>query len=248
MRHAHGPLPFGSFVDGFDDLIAPLLWEWYNKPQNQGRNPVRFWTAFRLIGGRDLQIQTEGGVPLEDSQLIELFWQKNPEAVSETAGKYGAYCFAIARRILHSPEDCEECINDVWLRAWNAIPPQRPGVLRLFLGRITRNLAFDRLQGQKAEKRGGGEITLVLDELEECLGGGSDAAAEYEAKELRECIRRFVEALPEREGNVLVRRYFFAEPVADIARRYGLTENHVMVMLSRTRKKLKAHLLKEGYR
>ena len=185
---------------------------------------------------------------MEDSQLIELFWQKNPDAISETAGQYGAYCFAIAEHILGNPEDSEECVNDTWLRAWNAIPPQRPDVLRLFLAKITRNLAFNRLQARNAEKRGGGEIALVLDELGECLGGGTDAAAEYEAKELAQCVRRFVRALPGRERDVLVRRYFFAEPAAEIARRYGLTDNHVMVILSRTRKKLRAYLLKEGYR
>lgn len=184
---------------------------------------------------------------MEDSQLIELFWQKNQDAITETARQYGAYCFAVAEHILHNPEDSEECVNDTWLRAWNAIPPQRPEVLRLFLAKITRNLAFNRFQARNAEKRGGGEIALVLDELGECLGGGADAAAEYEARELAQCIRRFVGTLPDRERNVLVRRYFFAEPAAEIARRYGLTENHVMVMLSRTRKKLRAYLLKEGY-
>lgn len=185
---------------------------------------------------------------MEDSQIVALYWQRDADAVSETAKKYGAYCFAIAERILHNTEDAEECVNDAWLRAWNAMPPQKPGVLRLFLAKITRNLALDRFQAQNAEKRGGGELALVLEELGECLGGGTDAGAAVEAGELRECIRRFVRALPEREGNVLVRRCFFAEPVAAIAGRYGLTENHVMVILSRTRKKLKAHLLKEGYR
>jgi len=184
---------------------------------------------------------------LEDSQIIELYRQKNADAIPETASKYGAYCFAIAEKILHNTEDSEECVNDTWLHAWNAIPPQNPKVLRLFLAKITRNLSFDRYNAQKAEKRGSGETALVLDELGECLGGGADAEAAYEAKELREAIQRFVRSLPEREGNVLVRRYFFVEPVADIARRYGLTENHVAVILSRTRKKLKAHLQKEGY-
>ena len=183
---------------------------------------------------------------MEDHQIIELYWQKNADAISETADKYGSYCFAIAENILHNAEDSEECVNDTWLRAWNAIPPQKPGVLRMFLAKITRNLAFNRFNARNAEKRGSGEIALVLDELGECLGG-ADAEAAYEAKELRQSIRRFVRTLPEREGNVLVRRYFFAEPVADIAKRYGLTENNVMVILSRTRKKLKAHLLKEGY-
>ena len=183
---------------------------------------------------------------MEDDQIIELYWQKNADAISETASKYGSYCFAIAENILHNAEDSEECVNDTWLRAWNAIPPQRPGVLRMFLAKITRNLAFNRFHARNAEKRGGGETALVLDELGECLGG-ADAEAAYEAKELRRSIRHFVRSLPEREGNVLVRRYFFAEPIADIAKRYGLSENNVTVILSRTRKKLKAHLLKEGY-
>ncbi len=185
---------------------------------------------------------------MEDSQIVELYWQRSADAISETADKYGAYCFAIADNILHSAEDSEECVNDAWLRAWNAMPPQRPKVLRAFLARITRNLAFDRFHARNAEKRGGGELDLVLDELGECLGGGTDTEAAYEAQELRRSIQHFVRALPDREGNVLVRRYFFAEPVADIAKRYGLTENNVMVILSRTRKKLRAHLLKEGYR
>lgn len=184
---------------------------------------------------------------MEDDQIIDLFWQKNPDAISETANKYGAYCFTIAENILNSAEDAEECVNDTWLHTWNAIPPQRPNVLRVFLAKITRNLSLDRFRAQNAKKRGNGEIALILDELAECLGCETDAAAAYEAKELGQYIRRFVRALPERDGNVLVRRYFFADPVADIAKRYSLTENHVMVILSRTRKKLKAQLFKEGY-
>ena len=184
---------------------------------------------------------------MEDSQIIELYWQKNADAISETANKYGAYCFMIAENILHNTEDSEECVNDTWLHAWNAMPPQRPITLRMFLARITRNLSFDRFRAQTAEKRGGGEIPLVLDELTECLAGGTDVETTYEDKELSACIRRFVRALPERDGNVFVRRYFFTEPVATIAGRYGLTENHVMVILSRARKKLKQKLTKEGY-
>lgn len=184
---------------------------------------------------------------MEDDQIIDLYWRRSPDAIAETAGKYGAYCFAIAHNILHSAQDSEECVNDAWLHAWNAIPPERPHALRLFLARITRNLALDRFHENRAQKRGGGEIDLILDELGECLGGGTDVQAAYEAQELRQSIRRFVRSLPERAGNVLVRRYFFAEPVADIAKRYGLSENNVMVILSRTRKKLKTHLRKEGY-
>ncbi len=185
---------------------------------------------------------------MEDNQIVELYWRRSADAISETANKYGAYCFTIAENILHNTEDSEECVNDTWFHAWNAIPPQKPKALRMFLAKITRNLSFDRFHARKAEKRGGGELDLVLDELGECLGGGADAETAYEAEELRRSIQRFVRSLPERDGNVLVRRYFFAEPVADIAKRYGLTENNVMVILSRTRRKLKAHLLKEGYR
>ncbi len=184
---------------------------------------------------------------LEDNQIIELYWQKNTDAISETANKYGAYCFTIADNVLRNTEDSEECVNDTWLHAWNAIPPQRPNVLRIFLARLTRNLSFDRFNARKAGKRGGGEIIFVLDELAECLSGGTDVETEYENKELEQCIQRFVQALPERDGNVFVRRYFFTDPVASIAKRYGLTENNVMVILNRTRKKLRLELMEEGY-
>lgn len=184
---------------------------------------------------------------MEDNAIIDLYWSRAPEAISQTHAKYGKYCRSVAGNILPDRRDVEECVNDTWLRAWNTIPPQWPRVLRLFLAKITRNLALDRFRTQNAEKRGGGEFNLVLDELAECLGGGTDAEADFEAKELGECVRSFVRALPERDRNVLLRRYFFADPASDIAKRYGLSENHVMVILSRTRKKLKAHLLKEGY-
>lgn len=184
---------------------------------------------------------------MEDGRIVELYWQKNADAITESSRKYGAYCFAIADRILHSREDAEECVNDTWLNAWNAIPPGRPGNLKMFLAKITRNLSFNRMDARNAKKRGGGEAELVLDELEDCLADGSDVESACERKELGESIRCFVRRLPRRDGDVFVRRYFFIEPVAEIARRYGLSDNYVMVILSRTRKKLKTHLRKEGY-
>ncbi len=184
---------------------------------------------------------------MEDNQIVELYFQRNADAIKETDSKYGSYCFAIADNILHNREDSEECVNDTWLSAWNAMPPQRPNMLRMFLAKITRNLSFNRFNARSAEKRGGGEIHLVLDELAECIANESDTEKEYLAKELEQCIRLFVRELPEREGNVFVRRYFFTEPVSTIAKRYGMTDNNVMVVLSRTRKKLKAQLEKEGY-
>ena len=184
---------------------------------------------------------------MEDRQIIELYWQGNPDAIKETDNKYGAYCFTIANNILHNAEDSEECVNDTWLNAWNAMPPQKPTKLQMFLAKITRNLSFNLYNARSAKKRGGGEIVLVLDELSECLASESDVESEYESKELGQCIRRFVQELPERDGNVFVRRYFFTESVAQIAKRYDLTDNNVMVILSRTRKKLKNHLIKEGF-
>lgn len=184
---------------------------------------------------------------MEDSQIIELYWQRNTDAISETSEKYGTYCFSIAENILYSAEDSRECVNDTWLCAWNAIPPQRPAILRLFLAKITRNLSFDRFRSKKAEKRGGGELPLVLDELEECLDSGTNVEAAYESRELEEFVRQFVRALPKRERDLFVRRYFFTEPVAAAAKRYGLTENNAAVILSRTRKKLKDELRKGGY-
>lgn len=184
---------------------------------------------------------------MEDNQIIELYWSRNENAIKVTNQKYGNYCFTVANNILHNREDSEECINDTWLHAWNAIPPQKPAILRCFLVKITRNLSFNCVNARTAQKRGGSEISLVLDELAECIASESDVENEYAAKELGECIRKFVRSLSERDGNVFVRRYFFTEPVAEIAHRYNLTDNNVTVILSRTRMKLKAYLIKEGF-
>ena len=184
---------------------------------------------------------------MEDNQILDLYFQRNADAIKETNSKYGSYCYTIANNILHNKEDSEECVNDTWFHAWNAIPPQRPTKFRLFLAKITRNLSFNRFQAQSAKKRGGGEIHLVLDELAECIAHETDIENEYMAKELGESIRLFVRTLPERDGNIFVRRYFFTEPISIIANRYQMSENNVMVILSRTRKKLKAHLEKEGF-
>ena len=181
---------------------------------------------------------------MEDREIIELYWRHSEQAIAESDAKYGAYCRKIAENILNNAEDAAECVNDTWLRAWNAIPPERPGNLKMFFAKITRNLAFDRYRKSAAQKRGGGELEVILDELSACV---PDAQAAVEARELRESINRFVAALPRREGDLLIRRYFFAEGLEDIAARYGMTANAVSVSLSRTRKKLAAYLKKEGF-
>ena len=184
---------------------------------------------------------------MEDNQIIELFWQRDESAITETGRKYGAYCRTIANNILQNNEDAEECVNDTWLKAWNSIPPARPASLKAYLGKITRNLALDKAAAASAQKRGGGEYTLALDELAECIADGSDIEQAYEEKELKEYIFKFLRTLPERERNLFVRRYFFVDTVKEIAAKYALTENNVMVILSRTRKQLKSKLMKEGF-
>lgn len=183
---------------------------------------------------------------MDDKRIVQLYWDREADAIKETSNKYGAYCFAIANHILHSKEDAEECVNDTWLRAWNAMPPHKPKKLQMFLAKITRNLSFDCFYTRTAQKRGGGEIDLVLDELAECLASESDVATEYEYKELGQSIRKFVNHLPFRERNIFLRRYFFTDSIADISAHFGLSENNVTVILSRTRKKLKTYLRKEG--
>lgn len=184
---------------------------------------------------------------MEDLQIVELYWERDPQAIARSKEKYGIYCFSVADHILHNWADSEECVNDTWLNAWNRMPPHRPSALRMFLAKITRRLAFNRFKAYSAQKRGGGSLPLVLDELAECVGDETDVEDSYIAKELGECVQKFVLALPAREGDIFVRRYFFTETVSEIAQGYGLSPNHVSVILSRTRDKLRRHLEKEGF-
>lgn len=182
---------------------------------------------------------------MEDRAIVDLYWSRDPEAIRQTGEKYGGYCRAIARNILPDRRDAEECVNDTWLGAWNAMPENRPSLLAPFLGKITRNLALTRWRAARAEKRGGGELPLVLDELSECVSS-ADTLRTLEAAELEDEINRFLRTLPERECGVFLRRYWFTEPMADIARRYGMRENTVRTSLFRSREKLRRHLEKVG--
>lgn len=184
---------------------------------------------------------------MSDEQIIELYQKRSEIAIRATNDSYGAYCYSIANRILHNAEDAWECVNDTWLRAWNSIPPQCPQRLRTFLAKITRNLAFDRFKREHAHKRGAGEIQLALDELEECVAANSDVETEVFSEEMKRCIGSFLRGLPEQKRDVFLRRYFYVEPTAAIAKRYGLKESNVLMILSRTRKELKNYLEKEGF-
>lgn len=183
---------------------------------------------------------------MEDQKIVSLFWERDPEAISQASVQYGAYCFSIAQGILNNREDSQECVNDTWLQAWNCIPPRKPAVLRAFLGKITRNIAISLYRSETAQKRGGGQLPLVLEELSYCIAGNADPEERYSAKELGKSVNSFVKALPQRDGNVFVRRYYFTESIESIAQRYGLQESYVLVILHRTRNKLRKHLIREG--
>ena len=187
---------------------------------------------------------------MEDEQIIDLLFQRDETGLRETEQKYGRYLYTVAEHILGAREDAEECVNDALLSAWNCIPPQRPTVLRIFLARLVRNHAINKRKAMLRDKRGGGEAALAVEELEECIPGGTDTESavidEEMSHQLSQAIREFVGALSARDGNIFARRYFFAESVAEIAERYGVTQANVNVILGRARKKLKAHLAKKG--
>lgn len=184
---------------------------------------------------------------MEDSAIISLYWNRNEQAIAETAEKYGAFCYRIAWNILSCKEDSEECVNDTYLNAWNAIPPQRPKVFPAYLSRITRNLAINRYHFLSREKRGGGEVALALEELQECAAPGSSVEEAIEVKLLGEAIARFLEKISPTERIIFLRRYWYLDDRQSIADFCGLTDTNVGTILSRTRKKLKDHLRKEGF-
>ena len=182
---------------------------------------------------------------MQDEAIVTLYWERDEQAIRHTDEKYHIYCLTIADRILQSANDAEECVNDTWLRAWNAIPPQKPSNLRLFLGRITRNLSLDRWRRLHAEKRGGGELPLLVEELGDCATHEDTVFEEVSKKALAETLQKFLSVLPIRDRTIFLKRYFYAMSVSDIARQMGMTENNVSKVLSRTREKLKLCLEKE---
>lgn len=162
---------------------------------------------------------------MDDAGIIRLFFDRDEQAIAETSRKYGKLCYSIFYNILANHEDAQECVNDTYRSAWNAIPPRKPNPLAPFLGRIVRNLSIDRWRKVNAAKRGGGQIVLALEELQSCLDGSDDM--KIQSKELISAIRCFVSGLPTTERKVFVCRYWYMEPIADIAARFGFSENKV---------------------
>ena len=183
---------------------------------------------------------------MEDVAIVELYWQRQERAIAETKTKYDAYCNTIAWRILNDAHDAEECVNDTYLGAWNAMPPHRPTSLRTFLGKITRNLSLKRWRARSAAKRGAGEVALSLDELEECVPT-ADSAQEYlEAAELARMLDTFLGGLSADDRRMFVCRYWYFDSVAEISERFGFSLSKVKMSLKRTRDKLANYLEQEG--
>ena len=184
---------------------------------------------------------------MDDKAIVELYFARSEKAISETAVKYGGYCYSIANNILSNKEDSEESVNDTYLAAWNNMPPRSPSILATFLGKITRYISLDRWKSRSAYKRGGGEVTLALEELDEFLSSSESTEQAVEKKELLRSINRFLDNLPETERNMFVCRYWYLDPVQQIANRYGFTLSKTASMLRRTREKLCKQLKKEGF-
>ena len=183
---------------------------------------------------------------MEDDQIVDLYWSRSEKAISETANKYGRYCYAIAQNILHSHEDSEECVNDTYLHAWNAMPDQRPGKLPAFLGRITRNLSLKKGEKYAAEKRGGGQVPLVLDELQECIPAADSTDQMVDDLMLTDLLNRFLASMTEEKRRIFMRRYWYLSPVAEIAADLAISESKVKMSLLRSRNELRRWLEKEG--
>lgn len=182
---------------------------------------------------------------MEDQDIIALYWAREEDAIRETAAKYGGLCRSIVGRILTSPEDGEECLNDTWLGLWNAIPPQRPRRLAAFAGRVARNLALKRYDYVTARRRSP-EAVHSLEELGECVSGRETVETEVESRRTEEAINAFLRGLEEERRTVFLLRYWYFLSIEDICRRTGYGGSRVKSMLSRTRQKLRQHLEREG--
>ncbi len=184
---------------------------------------------------------------MEDKQIVDLYWARSEDAITETDKKYGRYCHYIAYQILSDNEDAEEIVNDTYLKTWNTIPPNRPDPLKGYVGMISNQLALDRYDEKTAKKRGGGQMPMVLHELSECIPDGDEGTDIGKSVALRDALNRFLKSLPQKTRTIFVRRYWYVTSIAEIAEEFGMKESAVAMLMLRTRLKLKEFLGKEGF-
>ncbi len=182
---------------------------------------------------------------MEDSIIIEQFWQRDEAAIENTRQKYGGYCYSIAYNILCDPLDSEEAVNDTYLGVWNAIPPHKPDIFSSFIARITRNISLKKWRYKHTEKRSC-DLTSALEELGECIPSSEDVEQTIQTKDLARHIDSFLRTLSEKDRIVFLRRYWFCDSVCAIAERFGASEGKIKMQLYRTRQKLREYFEKEG--
>jgi RNA polymerase sigma factor (sigma-70 family) len=192
-------------------------------------------------------LNKKGVRELEDREILRMYFERDHDAIAETSKKYGNYCRTIAMGILGNEEDAEECINDMYLNAWNSIPPHCPERLAAYLGKIIRNLSFNRYKKQRAKKRAGAETALALEELEECVPGRQNVEQEIDRMELVRALNEFLEELPDLKREIFICRYWYVMPVREIAVRFHKTESNISAILSRVRSRLRMYLDERGY-
>ena len=183
---------------------------------------------------------------MEDNAIVALYFARSEQAIRETEAKYGGYCYSVAMNILENRQDAQECVNDTYLKAWDTIPPTRPKRFFTYLARICRYSAFDRLDWNNAAKRKA-EVVALTQEMEECIPG-TWLEEELTNAEISSLIGDFLRKQPADTRMIFVRRYWYGDSVSEIALRYEISQNAVMMRLSRTRGKLAAYLKKEGIR
>ena len=183
---------------------------------------------------------------MEDSKIIQLFFNRDEQAIVETQTKYDGYLRTVSGNILRNQEDVEECVSDTYLGAWNSIPPTRPNILRAFLAKITRNLSLKKVRTDSAEKRGGGEVSLSIEELRDCIADNKSIDENLELAELTGIIDEFLGDKNREERSLFVLRYWYFQSIKDISEKFGFTESKVKMTLKRTRDELKVFLESKG--
>ena len=184
---------------------------------------------------------------MEDQEIIRLYWDRDESAITETDRKYGAYLTKIVRNVLDDGEDTRESVNDTYYAAWNSLPPQRPDILSAYLAKLARRTAIDRFRQRTRIKRGGGAYVASLSELDGICSAGNTTEAAVDARLLSQAIGGFVRTLEPQARTAFIGRYFYCDPLTEVARYCGMSQSKAKSMLHRTRMKLKAYLEKEGF-
>ncbi len=180
---------------------------------------------------------------MDDTKIIALYWQRSETAITHTAKKYGKFCYCIAYNILSDHQHSEECVSDTYIKTWESIPPQRPQKFMAFLGKITRNLALNRYQYERAQKRSG--ATVPIEELENCLSG-CDGEEILDRIALRDVLNDFLDELSLTDRKLFLRRYWYFSEIREIASGLAMTDGQVKMRLHRMRESLRKRLEQEG--